>query len=122
MGLPVNKPMSLRQFLTWDAAQSARYEFAGGEPRLMAGGARAREAIIACAARALATQLRGKPCRALASNFKVQIGNGNIRYPDAMVECGPPDPDRKIAQDVRLLIEVLSPSAMGKDMLAKMRA
>ena len=120
MGLPAKRPMSLQEFLAWDDRQSVRHEFVRGEPRLMTGGSWAHEAIVANVVRELATQLRGKPCRALASNFKVQISNDNIRYPDAMVECGPPVPDRKIAQDVRLLIGILSPSTMSRDMLAKM--
>jgi Uma2 family endonuclease len=121
MGLPIKRPMSLQEFLAWDEGKSARYEFIGGQPRLMTSGSLAHEAIIANLVRELGTQLRGKPCRALASNFKIHIENDNIRYPDAMVECGPPDPERKIAQDVRLLFEVLSPSTMSKDMLVKMR-
>lgn len=54
---------------------------------------------------ALATRLRGGPCRPFGSDLKVQAA-GAIRYPDAVVVCTPLAPDATMVTDPVVVFEV----------------
>lgn len=115
MSMPSPKPMSLPEFLAWEAGQEEKHELIDGFPlprrlRAMSGGTRRHALIGANTASVLRSRLRGGPCRAYGSDLKVASPTGRVRYPDALVECGRGDPTALLAIDPKVVIEVLSPS------------
>jgi Uma2 family endonuclease len=110
--------MTQADFLAWEALQPQRHEFDRGVIRAMTGGTQAHDRVRMNIAAALHSQLRGKPCRA-SLDVRVACPNGNVRYPDVAVDCGPYDPKALSLADPRLVAEVLSPSTQGTDYIAK---
>jgi len=115
MSMPLPKPMTIPEFLAWEALQEEKHELVDGFPlprrlRAMSGGTRRHALIGTNAASALRNRLRGGPCRAYGSDLKVASPTGRVRYPDALVECGRGDPNSLVAIEPKAMIEVLSPS------------
>ncbi len=107
-------------FLAWEAAQPERHEFVDGVPRLMTGGSQAHSLIGINLTATLRDALRGMPCRPGGSDLRVITGNGNARYPDALIDCGRFDPDAHEASEPVAVFEVLSPSTAWIDHYAKL--
>ena len=120
MNIALRKPMTLAEFLDWEAKQELRYEFDGIQPVAMAGGTRAHADIQANLAAALRTQLRGKPCKFYGSDLKIEVV-GKIRYPDGFVTCSPGDNKSTVVTDPVVIFEVLSPSTSSTDRILKPR-
>lgn len=118
MNVALRKPMTLPQFLAWEDQQPLRYEFNGFEPVAMTGGSFAHAAIQMNLSIALGTRLRGKPCRPVGSDLKIQVA-GRIRYPDAFVVCTPVANDAKVVTEPVVVFEVLSPSTTHEDLFVK---
>jgi Uma2 family endonuclease len=112
---------TLEEFLAWEERQPAKYEFVNGEPRLMTGVTLGHDQIFMNVAIALGGKLRGSPCRPRGSDVRVVTGNGNVRYPDVVVDCGP---FRREARDVAepvVILEVLSRTTAWTDLHDKLR-
>lgn len=120
MSVALRQPMSVAEFLAWEAGQEARYEFDGFDPVAMTGGTIAHDQITFNVRTALAGRLAGKPCRPLGPNVKI-IVDGRVRYPDALVVCGPVDPAATVAEDPVLVFEVLSEGSGETDLIEKNR-
>jgi Uma2 family endonuclease len=120
MNIALRKSMTLEEFLAWEERQELRYEFDGFQPVAMAGGDEAHETIKVNLVVALANRLRGKPCRVLGSDMKIEV-MGRIRYPDAHVTCGPFVADNKRVRDPVVIFEVLSNSTARVDRIDKNR-
>jgi Uma2 family endonuclease len=118
MSLALHKPMSLDAFLEWEERQETKHEFDGFGPVAMGGGTEAHATIQINLTTALATRLRGKPCRTYGSDMKIEVA-GRIRYPDAFVVCTPLVPGATVRHDPVVVFEVLSPSTATKDQFAK---
>jgi Uma2 family endonuclease len=60
----------------------------------------------------LKRQMRRKgPCEPFGPDTKVAIPNGNVRYPDVVVDCDPArDPNSQFAATPTVIFEVLPPS------------
>lgn len=56
----------------------------------MGGGTAGRDTICLNLRSLLRDSLRGTPCRPHGPVFRVRAGNGNVRYPVALIECGEP--------------------------------
>jgi Uma2 family endonuclease len=112
--------MSFDRYIEWEKTQERQHEFVGGAIALMAGGTWAHGLIGANVVAALNLRLRGKPCRATGSDFKVRIPAGNVRYPDVTVDCGKPKPGDLWAAEPGVIIEVLSPSTEWFDQTQKL--
>lgn len=112
------KPMTLDDFVAWEERQELRYEYDGIDARAMTGGTFAHSLIQSNLIRALGTTLRGKPCRALGSELKVRTAT-SIRYPDALIVCGPAPPKSTFTTDPVVIFEILSPSSARLDLGAK---
>ena len=68
----------------------------------------------------LRCQLRGSPCRPFTGDGSVETFPGQIRRPDAGVDCGRRDPDGVRAASPRLVAEVLSPTIRDFDAFEKL--
>ena len=120
MNVAVGKPMTLEQFLAWEARQELRYEFDGFEPIAMTGGTRAHAAIQRNLAIAVGSRLRGTPCQFFGPELKIEA-QGKIRYPDGFVVCTPGEPRSTVVRDPVVVFEVLSNSTASTDRIVKNR-
>jgi Uma2 family endonuclease len=112
--------MTLAAFLAWEERQELRYEFDGFQPVAMAGGTLLHDRITFNLQRSLDAKLAGKPCRSFGPNVKI-IVNGRVRYPDALVVCGPVSLDATVVEDPIVVFEVLSDSISKTDVFDKNR-
>jgi len=116
---------SVAEYYTAEADSDVRNEFHNGEILSMAGGSMSHSQICINIAREFSTRLKGSPCQAFESNFRLRIeaSNRNV-YPDLTIVCGPPqlDPRDKSNGTVtnpRVIIEVISPSTERYDRTEK---
>ncbi len=112
--------MSAEEFLEWGLHQELRYELVDGVPVAMAGAKQRHDRIVASVHGMLYNLLRGKKCRNFTADLAVRIPMGNIRRPDAGIDCGIPDDDATTAAAPFLVLEVLSPSTRDFDMFGKL--
>jgi Uma2 family endonuclease len=112
------KPITLEEFLAWEAGQEDRYEFDGTQPVAMTGASFAHVRLVTRLIGAFLPRLR-PGCLPLANDLKVVAAN-RVRYPDLTVVCGevPGDADRVAPVAV---FEVLSPSTALTDRRVKPR-
>ncbi len=108
-------------YLAWEAAQPNRYELVGGEVHAMGGGTSAHDIICNNLRGELWVRLRGKPCRVHGPDLKVRAGD-DVRYPDALIDCGLQMPGALHAQEPVAVFEVLSKSTAWLDQTRKLRA
>lgn len=119
MGEPDLKRMTADEFLVWQQSQDRNYELVDGLPVLplkaMTGATREHDTVTLNVLAALHSGLRGKPCRARTQDIAVKTPAGDVRRPDAMVECGVMDPKGVATTEPRLVVEVQSPSTTNYD-------
>ncbi|MBA3843541.1 MAG: Uma2 family endonuclease [Actinobacteria bacterium] len=106
---PTGGPMSLADYLTFEELSEARHELLRGQVRLMSGGTERHDLLVNAINVQLVQGLRGGPCRVFPHNRKLLTADGNIYYPDILVNCASAA-DRRYENDAVLVIEVLSPS------------
>jgi len=92
----------------------------------MAGGSLNHAQIAVNICSELRNGLKGKPCKALNSDLKIEIEEENSYfYPDVVVICGKMNPQQRkqgITDSPVLIVEVLSPSTEQKDLGIKFDA
>lgn len=112
---------TIEEFFAWQERQSERYELVGGTPlRMMVGARNVHDDIVVNILGELRNQLRGKPCRPFTADSSVETLPGQIRRPDAGVDCGKSDPNGFKAVLPRLVVEVLSPGTRDIDLFVKL--
>lgn len=114
------KRMSVDEFLAWEARQEPKYELVDGQAVMMTGGTAAHGTLRLNICLAFRQALRGRPCRAHL-DLKVVCPSGNVRYPDAQIDCGPTGPGDVAALGPVVVVEVVSPSSQVTDYIAKVR-
>lgn len=99
-------------YLAWEERQERRHEFVAGRVVAMTGARNRHELIRGDIFFELKRQMRRKgPCEPFGPDTKVAIPNGNVRYPDVVVDCDPArDPNSQFAATPTVIFEVLSPS------------
>jgi len=125
MPLPAATPMTVDEFLAWQAAQpeGARHELVAGEAVAMAPERLAHVRLKMRVWRALADAIaaRGLSCEAFGDGATVRIDDLTAYEPDAVVQCGPPLPgDTLLVPEPLIVVEVLSPATGGRDAGAKL--
>jgi Uma2 family endonuclease len=111
--------MTLIEFLAWEAHQTDRHEFVGGETFAMTGGPARHNRIVLNLASYIGDLLGGTRCEVFAGSMKVQSADG-VLYPDLMVTCGKAEAgDKKVVTHPKLIVEVLSPGNRGYDQREK---
>jgi Uma2 family endonuclease len=114
--------MSREDFFLWAEAQHGRYEYDGVEPVAMTGGTLNHSLICQNLWAALRRHLRGSAYTVLGPDAGLATGGNAVRYPDALVTAGPIDGNARLASDVVLVFEVLSPTSGRTDRIEKPRA
>ncbi len=112
--------MTEAEFFAWLARQERRHELVDGRPRAMVGATLRHNRIIGNLSAALRSRPRGGACQPYTMDVAVRIPNRNIRYPDAVVDCGPYADNARAAAEPMLVAEVLSPSTMDFDQTEKL--
>ncbi|RIY02777.1 Uma2 family endonuclease [Aureimonas flava] len=113
-------PWTTDAFLDWQAEQDDRYELVDGFPlKMMTGATRRHDLVVVNILVALRIRLRNGPCIPFTADGAVETRPGQIRRPDVGVDCGPTDPDARIASEPTVVFEVLSPSTRDFDRLRK---
>lgn len=121
MSEPVPLRWSVDEFFAWQESQSERYELVHGFPvRMMAGAKNVHDDIVVNLIAELRGQLRGSGCRPFTGDGSVETTPGQIRRPDAGVDCGRRDPNGTKAETPRMVAEVLSPSTRDFDAFEKL--
>jgi Uma2 family endonuclease len=113
--------LTVAAFLALRGEEGVRYELVEGVPvRAMTGASRRHDRIVVNAIAGLRQSLKGKPCEPSTADIAIVVPNGNVRRPDVSVDCGALDDRAQLASDPRLVIEVLSASTRGIDLLRKL--
>jgi Uma2 family endonuclease len=118
MTLPLRRPMTLDEFLAWEARQDLRYEFDGVGPLAMVGGTAEHHDIAQNLTEALRRRLRGGPCRAFQQTMKVRVAE-RVRYPDVVVTCVPVPRGATVIDQPVVVCEVASEGTARTDRVAK---
>jgi len=112
-----------QQYLELERAAEYKSEFINGRIYAMSGASLRHNNISMNIAGGLHAQLRGQPCRALASEMQVQVrATGLYTYPDVVVVCGEPqleDTTFDTLLNPIVIFEVLSPTTEAYDRGAK---
>ena len=115
---------SPEELLEMENASPIRHEYIGGRLYAMAGGSPDHAAISANLAGAIASRLRGKPCRPSSSDQRVRVTekSQNWYYPDFLIKCPPfrfHPFDKTALLNPRAIFEVLSPATQEFDRTKK---
>ncbi|MDX2237478.1 MAG: Uma2 family endonuclease [Hyphomonadaceae bacterium] len=117
----IQRTWTLEDFLAWESSQAGRHEFVAGQVRAMTGATKAHNLIAANIYSALRAGLRGTPCQPFIGDIKIIIqANGNVRYPDVLVDCSPFVANDVAAKKPTIVFEVLSKSTAWIDQTDKM--
>ena len=106
MDVAPRSPMTLQEFLAWEARQELRFEFDGVQPIAVVGGTAAQSSIQRNLFMALGVRLRGTICQVYGGILKILVA-GHIRYPRAFVSCTRIAPSETIVVDPVVVFEVL---------------
>ncbi|PTV70225.1 Uma2 family endonuclease [Agrobacterium pusense] len=108
--------VSADDFLEWVLSQEGRFELVDGYViEMMAGANQSHNAVVSNIVFSLRSQTKSVGCRTTSSNTAVQTLANTIRYPDIVVDCGPPDLDAMVAESPTLVVEVSSPRLNSVD-------
>jgi hypothetical protein len=83
---PIVPQLAEREFLSWEAAQDAKFELHRGFVMAFAGGT-ADHNTIAFNLHAALDRLFPAPCRTFGSGMKVRVATDTFYYPDTSVIC-----------------------------------
>lgn len=113
--------VSADDFLEWILSQEGRFELVDGYVvEIRAGANQGHNVVVSNIVSSLGPQSKAGGCRTTSSNTAVQTLASTIRYPDIVVDCGPPDPDAMVAESPGLVVEVSSPGASSVDTTDKL--
>ena len=107
------------EYLALERNAEFKSEYLDGRIVAMTGATIAHVTITGNVNGELRQRLRGGPCRAVASEMRVQVGEGRrYVYPDVVAFCGEPrfmDGTLDTLMNPALIVEVLSPSTEAYD-------
>lgn len=114
-------PLSLAEFVAWEAEQTEKHEYRDGAVFAMAGASDDHNQIVANLIAIVRPKLRGGPCRVYANGMMLVTDYPGSRYPDLIVTCDRRDADdRRKKRYPKLIIEVLSESTAAVDATDKL--
>ena len=119
MSLQPKPRLTPEEYLALERKAEYKSEYLAGEMFAMAGASERHVSIVANVMYLLAGQLKGRPCKAYASDMRVRVSpTGLYTYPDVVVVCGQPqfaDEQQDTLLNPMLIVEVLSESTKDYD-------
>lgn len=123
--LPRVTGVSYEEYVAMEDASPDRHEYFGGAVVERVNRTATHAALALAVAAELRVALRGRPCFALGSDFRVRLDGTDLStYPDVSVWCGEilrPEGDRHAGTNPVAVVEVLSPGTRDYDEGAKTR-
>jgi Uma2 family endonuclease len=113
--------LTVDEFFEAISGADERYELIDGVAYAMAGAKEGHNVICSNVLIAIAPAGKKKGCRTTSSDTAVQTGPSTVRYPDVVVDCGPPDPSARMASNPTVIVEVTSPGTSFVDYSDKLR-
>ncbi|MEW5785674.1 MAG: Uma2 family endonuclease [Bacillota bacterium] len=124
------KKISYEEYMELVESSDQRYELIDGEIYLMASPGFKHQVVVNELAGQFYNYFKGKPCRSLTAPLDVRLfgyatkfeEDPNVVQPDVVVICDQEKVNEKNRYEgiPTLVVEVLSPSTKGKDMVAKL--
>ena len=114
-----DRPITVDEYLAFEAASAVRHEYVDGEIYAMSGTSRRHSKISGNIFARCWTAARGGLCRVHQSEVKLRTA-GVFYYPDVMVACGAEPQDTYVEDAPCLVVEVLSPSTESTDRREKL--
>lgn len=119
MGIPVEKYITIAEYLEMEAASDIKHEYYQGEIFAMAGTTIEHNKVIVNTLLSLGGQLKGKPCQPFVTDLRVSVQSNTLyTYPDITVICGEIEKTSDTFDTVTnptVIIEVLSDSTKDYD-------
>ena len=120
MNAPLDLQMSNAAFLQWVQGQEGRFELERGRVvEQMTWGSRGHSMLVGRVARAFGNRLDDTVWNVCPTDLAVEITD-SVRYPDVLVERTGQDTKALAAKDPVVLVEVLSPSSVVRDLNIKL--
>lgn len=117
---PYGAGLDRAAFFAWvQGQQGGRYELKDNEIVMHAGSSRRHAWLIQDISHAIASRIERSAWALGSSDVAVEIG-ATIRYPDIVVERRSDDGRAPSTTTPTLIVEVLSPSSMGRDLVEKL--
>jgi Uma2 family endonuclease len=109
--------MSVEDYLILNRnSKDLRYEYLGGDVRMLAGGSPDHSIIIANLTSAIKSPLKGRQCRVYNSDVQVKLTEKRYVYPDITISCDERDRNQKETIHYPIVVvEVLSPTTEAID-------
>ena len=115
--------LTAEEYLARERRAEIKSEYFNGRVFAMAGASETHNLIVANVLASLVSQLKGRPCKAYASDMRVRVSStGLYTYPDVSVVCGQArfeDRHQDTLLNPTIIVEVLSPSTESYDRGAK---
>jgi len=108
------------EFFAWIHGQEARYELVDSEVVMVPGAGRRHDAIVVNLIAAVRPQTSGGLCQTFTGATYIATATSTRRMPDLGVDGGKPDENSLMADKPRLVVEVLSPTTGGFDLIVKL--
>jgi Uma2 family endonuclease len=113
--------LTVDKFFEAISGADERYELINGVAYAIDGAKEGHNVICSNVLVAIAPAGKKSGCRTTSSDTAVQTGPDTVRYPDVVVDCGPPDPSAKMASRPTVIVEVTSPGTSFVDYGDKLR-
>jgi len=121
MGIPEHEKLTIDEFFAAISGREGRYELVKSVAYAMAGAKEGHNVICSNVQTAIVPAGKRAGCRTTSGDTAVQTGPETIRYPDVVVDCGPPNAASLLASHPTILVEVSSPGTAVFDYGAKLR-
>jgi Uma2 family endonuclease len=120
MAIPEEEKLTVDEFFAAIAGRDGRFELVRGVAYAMAGAKEGHNVICSNVQTALVPAGKRKGCRTTSSDTAVQTGPDTVRYPDVVVDCGPPNATALTASKPTIVVEVSSSGTAVFDYGAKL--
>ena len=121
MAVTEGEKLTVDEFFKAIAGRDGRFELVRGVAYAMAGAKEGHNVICSNVQTALVPAGKRKGCRTTSSDTAVLTGPDTVRYPDVVVDRGPPNATALTASRPAIVVEVSSPDTAVFDYGVKLR-